>query len=395
MLITNLINIWRKELTDTLRDRKALSQTLMVPLIIGLFYAVLNPALGRLIQSRADDPITIPTQGLEYVTDDFVALLAEFQITLEPFEGDLDAVIVAGEEAAGLIVPPDFGEQVAGEIPASVTLLVNPYSGGVFGGGIELQRVEFAVTTYNQQVSAGRLQIRNVDPALLTPVTMDMQDLSTPAQRAGAFASLMLPLLVGIIAAQGGMFIAIDVTAGEKERGTLEALLVTPTSDTEIFVGKLAAVFTMTLLPVVLTLMGYWVGSNLLPTDWTDGAVLPLSLILQTILLALPLSFFLNVVLMAVSIRTKAFKDAQSSAGPLIFGVTMAAMAAAFVPPVNTLLYLIPIYGTSAIVGKLAVGGAVPMMGVVLSVVGSLAAAAIGIIISLRLFNRERLLYSM
>ena len=133
----------------------------------------------------------------------------------------------------------------------------------------------------------------------------------------------------------------------------------------------------------------------MLPTDWSDGAVLPLSLILQTILLALPLSFFLNVVLMAVSIRTKAFKDAQSSSGPLIFGVTMAAMAAAFVPPVNTLLYLIPIYGTSAIVGKLAVGGAVPMMGVVLSVVGSLAAAAIGIIISLRLFNRERLLYSM
>lgn len=395
MLITNLINIWRKELTDTLRDRKALSQTLMVPLIIGLFYAVLNPAIGRLIQSRADDPITIPTQGLEYVTDDFVTLLAEFQITLEPFEGDLDAVIVAGEESAGLIVPPDFGQKVAGETPATVTLLVNPYSGGVFGGGIELQRVEFAVSTYNQQVSTGRLQIRDIDPTLLTPVTMDMQDLSTPAQRAGAFASLMLPLLVGIIAAQGGMFIAIDVTAGEKERGTLEALLVTPTSDTEIFVGKLSAVFTMTLLPVVLTLMGYWVGSNLLPTDWTDGAVLPLSLILQTILLALPLSFFLNVVLMAVSIRTKAFKDAQSSAGPLIFGVTMAAMAAAFVPPVNTLLYLIPIYGTSAIVGKLAVGGAVPMMGVVLSVVGSLAAAAIGIIISLRLFNRERLLYSM
>ena len=395
MILFNLINIWRKELTDTLRDRKALSQTLMIPLIIGLFYAVLNPAIGRLIQSRAEDPITIPVQGLEYASPDFIALLAQFEITLEPYEGDLEAVVTSGEEAAGMIIPANFADQLLAEQPVAVTLFINPTAGGLFGGGIEVQRVEFAMTSFNQQIGVSRLQVREIDPALLSPVAMDMQDLSTPAQRAGAFASLMLPLLVGIIAAQGGMFIAIDVTAGEKERGTLEALLVTPTSDVEIFVGKLSAVFTMTLAPVVLTLMGYWVGSNLLPEDWTNGAVLPLSLIVQTILLALPLALFLNVVLMAVSIRTKAFKDAQSAAGPLIFGVTMASMAAAFIPPTNVLLYLIPIYGTSAIVGTLAVGGVIPVMGVVLSVVGSIAAALVGIILSLRLFNRERLLYSM
>lgn len=395
MFMTNLLNIWRKELTDTLRDRKALSQTLLIPLIIGLFYAVMNPAIGRLIQSRSDDPITIPVQGLEYVSEDFITSLAQFQITLEPYEGDLQAVVTSGEEASGMIIPPDFADKLAAEEPVTVQLFVNPTAGGLFGGGIELQRVEFAMTTFNQQIGVSRLQVRNVDPALLSPVAVDIQDLSTPAQRAGAFASLMLPLLVGIIAAQGGMFIAIDVTAGEKERGTLESLLVTPTSDVEIFIGKLSAVFTMTLAPLVLTLMGYWVGSNLLPQDWTGGAFLPLNLIVQTIVLALPLALFLNVVLMALSIRTKAFKDAQSSAGPLIFGVTMAAMAAAFVPPTNPLLYLIPVYGTSAIVGAMAVGGVVPVMGIVLSVVGSVAAALVGIILSLRLFNRERLLYSM
>ncbi|MEI2611427.1 MAG: ABC transporter permease [Candidatus Promineifilaceae bacterium] len=395
MLFSNLINIWRKELMDTFRDKKAFRQSLLVPLIIGVFYAVLNPALSRLIQSRADDPVTIATQGLEYAGEDFLATLAEFGITLEPFTGDLEAVIMSGQEAAGIIIPPGFSDNVTTEEPTTITLLLNPTAGGIFGGGFEVQRVEFAFTTYNQTIGVNRLVMRDVDPSLLTPVTLDARDLSTPAQRTGAFASLMLPLLVGIIAAQGGMFIAIDVTAGEKERGTLEALLVTPTSDVEIFVGKLMAVFSMTTMPIVLTLMGYWVGTGLLPADWKNGAVLPFSLILQTIALSLPLALFLNVVLMAVSVRTKAFKDAQSSAGPLIFGVTMAAMAAAFVPPTNPALYLIPVYGTSAIVGKLAVGGLVPGLWILLSVVGSLAAAAIGIVIALRLFNRERLLYSM
>lgn len=380
---------------DTVRDRKVLRQSLLVPLIIGVFYAVLNPALARMIQSRADDPVTIPAQGLEYAGDDFIQAMGSFGITLEAYEGDLEEVITAGEEAAGMIIPEGFSQKITDDEQTTITLLTNPTAGGPFGGGFEVQRLDFALTTYNQLVGVDRLQVRGIDPSLLDPVSLDARDLSTPAQRAGIFASLMLPLLVGIIAAQGGMFIAIDVTAGEKERGTLEALLVTPTSDVEIFVGKLLAVFSMTIVPIVLTLLGFWVGGTLLPADWTGGAVLPLGLVVQAIILTLPLALFLNVVLMAVSIRTKAFKDAQSSAGPLVFGVTMAAMAAAFVPPTNPLLYLIPIYGTSAIVGALAVGGVIPVMGIVLSVVGCVAAAILGIVISMRLFNRERLLYSM
>lgn len=244
-------------------------------------------------------------------------------------------------------------------------------------------------------MAVNRLQARDIDPTILTPVALDAQDLATPAQRAGVFASFMLPILVGVVAVQGGMFIAIDVTAGEKERGTLEALLVTPTSDVEIFVGKLAAVFTMTTVPVALTLLGFWVSSNVLPETMTEGAVLPLDLVVQTILITLPLALFLNVVLMIISVRTKAFKDAQSSATPVTMGVMFVTIEAAFVPPTNTSFFLIPIYGTSAVVGVLAVGGVIPANAVLLSVVGSVAAAVAGIVFALQLFNRERLLYSM
>ena len=84
-----------------------------------------------------------------------------------------------------------------------------------------------------------------------------------------------------------------------------------------------------------------------------------------------------------------------ASATPVTMGVMFVTIAAAFVPPTNTSFFLIPIYGTSAVVGVLAVGGVIPTNAVLLSVVGSVAAAVAGIVFALQLFNRERLLYSM
>jgi sodium transport system permease protein len=364
-MLSNILNICRKELMGTFRDRKALRQALALPIFLGILYAVMNPAINSLIESRAEEPLTVPVQGIEYAGPALIAVLAEFEITLEPFEGDMAAAIEAGEEAAGLVIPAGFADQVAGEQTATLTLLTNNSAGGLFR-----------------------------DPSLLTPVALETRDLATPAQRAGMFASMMLPILVGIVAAQGGMFIAIDVTAGEKERGTLESLLVTPAGDGEILIGKLLAVFTIAMLPLTLTLLGYWGASNLLPESMTNGAVLPLSLVLKAILITLPLALLLDVILMIISVRTKAFKDAQTSVTPVLFTVMLAAIAAAFVPPSHSVLYLIPIYGTSAVVGTLAVGGVVPANAVLFTVVGSLVAAALGIALALKLFDRERLLYS-
>ncbi len=396
-MLNNVLNIWQKELMDIVRDRKGLRQTLVVPLILGIFYAVLNPLLGSLINSRQEDTLVLPVQGLEYAGEEFINTFAQFGIELEPFSGDLEATIASAEEAAGLIFTPGFGENVADEQEATLIVRTNTTSGGLFGGGISLGRLELALNAYNQQITVQRLTERNVDLAVLAPVTLDMDDLASPAQRAGAAASFFLPILVAITAVQGGMFIAIDVTAGEKERGTLESLLVTPSSDAEIFVGKLASVFTITAVPIALTLSGFWIASNLLPESMTEGAgALPVAVILQAILVSLPLALFANVILMVISIRTKTFKDAQSALSPVIFGVLFTAMAAAFVPPTGaSLAYLIPVYGTSAVVGVLTLGGIVPANAVLFSIIGNLLATVVGVIFAMQIFNRERLLYSM
>jgi sodium transport system permease protein len=394
-MIARITNIWRKEIVDSLRDRKALTQALAVPLIVGIFYAVFNPLINSTIVARAKEPVTIPAQGIENAGPALLGTLKQFDITLKPFSGDLRAVVARGEQGAGLIIPPGFADAVAGERPAQLTLLTNQTAGGIFGGSFSSERLDLALKTFEQNEAARRVQARNMDPALLAPVALDAQSLATPEQLAGVFASFTLPILLATIVAQGGLFVAIDVTAGEKERGTLEALLVTPATDAEILLGKLAAVFTISCIPIVLTFMGFWVASALLPASVTSGAVLPLAVIIGAILIGLPLALFVNVVTMIVSIRTKSFKDAQSAATPVMLGVIAPAMAAAFIPPTGVLGYLIPIYGSSALVSSMATGGIVPQFAWIFSVAGSLLAAAVGIAIALRLFNRERLLYGV
>lgn len=394
-MLTNYLNLWYKEILEMIRDKKALRQGILIPVILGAFYAVINPLIGELVNSRSEDTLIIPVQGLEYADEDFIETFAQFDIVLEPYEGDMETAVSTAEETAGIIFIPGFAQQVADEENAQLILLTNPTAGGMFGGGLSLNRIQLAMSTYNRQLTIERLEAREVDLEVLTPVILETQDLSTAAQRAGVAASLFLPMLVAIGAVNGGSFIAIDATAGEKERGTLEALLATPASDVQIFVGKLLAVFTVTAVPIALTLLAFWGVTNILPESMTNGGALPFSVILLAILITLPLALFANVLLMIISIRTKGFKEAQSAMAPVLFGVTFVALAAAFLSPTSSILFLIPVYGTSAVVGVLAQSGVMPANAILFSVLGSLLATAVIVVIALRLFNRERLLYSI
>jgi sodium transport system permease protein len=388
-------NIWRKELTDGLRDRKALTQALLVPLVLGIFYAIFNPLINSMLSERAREPVTIPAIGIQHADQRLIDVLGQVDVTLKPYEGDLQDAVRRGVESVGLLIPEGFSERIGQEQPAELTLYTNSAAGGIFGGSFSAERLDLAIKTYTEQVTMARVQERNLDPSLLAPVSVSQRELATPAQLGGIFASFTLPILLATIVAQGGMFLAIDVTAGEKERGTLESVLVTPANDFEIFMGKLSAVFTLTCVPIVLTFMGFYVASNVMPESMTQGAVLPFDVVLGAILLSLPLALFFDAALMIISVRTKAIKDAQQALTPFMFAAIAPAMVAAFATPSNPLMYGIPVYGTAALVGKLATGAPLPEIAFLLAVLGSLVAAAVCIFIGLRAFNRERLLYGV
>ncbi|MGB1249951.1 MAG: ABC transporter permease [Candidatus Promineifilaceae bacterium] len=396
-----ITNIWRKELTDSLRDRRALRQALMMPIVLGVFYALLNPILGSVfegqIEQQAQEAAVVTTIGSDNISEGLDLVLSSALIRLDEWSGtraELETLIESGELSVALVVPAGFVDAVDGENSAEIELLLNT-GGNAFDIDTTTRRLQGALGAYGDQLVTQRLTERGIDPAILNPIQIESVVLTTPAQQGGAQASFLLPILLSVVVVTGGMFIAIDVTAGEKERGTLESLLLTPASDAEIFIGKLLAVFTMTNIPLILTFAGYGITSALLPESLSKGAVVPAGVIIGSILVALPLAFAVNVILMIMAIRTKTFKDAQSAAAPITMLTMFPAMASGFFPPSSAVWYLIPAYGTGAVAGKLAVDGSIPMMEFGVTIISCLVLAGIGIVIGLRLFDRERLLYSM
>jgi sodium transport system permease protein len=389
----DVMNIWRKEIMDTVRDRKGMTQAIVIPLVIGIFYASFTPMLMKAMTARREKPLTIPARGIEYADARLLDTFGKYGITLEEYEGDLEAVIQDAKKESGLVFEPGFTEEVAEERPATARLLTNSTAGGIFGGGFSDTRLQLAVSAYNQMVVADRMAARQVDPSILVPVALNTEDLATPEQRGAFMASFYLTILVAVTVAQGGLFVAIDVTAGEKERGTLESLLVTPASDMSVFLGKLGAVFTISVIPLVLTLTAFWAVSNLMPPGMAGDSGLPGFMLTASLITGLPLALIVSVAQMMISVRARTFRDAQSGATPLIFAVMIPGFVAAFSQAKALWSCLLPVYGPFAAMNRMAQAGGLQWDAMALSVVGSLIAAAVVSPVAIKMFTRETLLY--
>lgn len=392
-MLRDVMNIWRKELMDTVRDRKGMTQAIVIPVVIGIFYASFTPMLMKAMTARREKPLTIPAQGIAYADARLLDTFSRYGITLEEYEGDLEAVIQEAKKESGLVFGPGFAEDVAEERPATARLLTNSTAGGIFGGGFSDTRLQLAVGAYNQMVVAERIAAREVDPSILVPVALSQEDLATPEQLGAFFASFYLSLLVAVTVAQGGLFVAIDVTAGEKERGTLESLLVTPASDMAVFLGKLGAVFTISLLPLILTLTAYWAVSNLMPPSMAGVAGLPGFMLTASLITGLPLALVVSIAQMMISVRARTFRDAQSGATPLIFAVMIPGFVAAFSQAKALWSCLLPVYGPFAAMGRIAQAGGLQWDAMALSIVGSCIAAAVVLPVAMKMFTRETLLF--
>lgn len=398
---TRITNIWFKELMDSLRDRRALRQAILTPVAIGILYAIMNPlifaGIERQVERQSQESLIVPTLGSENIDAGLAAILDEADIILEEYSGTraaLEAEVTEGDLKTALVIPADFAATVAAEGVADLELLVNT-GGSAFDIDTSAVRLRSVIDGYGQLLVSQRLAARGVDPSILTPIELTQVSLTTPEQAANQLSGLYLPILIAIVVVQGGMFVAIDVTAGEKERGTLESLLVTPSTDLEIFLGKLLAVFTTTLIPLVLTFVAFGLSTNLLPASLSEGATIPISTLVGSIVIAIPLAIVANILLMILAIRTKTFKDAQSAVTPFTFLIIFPMMAAGFFPSDNPLVAAIPVYGTGTVAAQLGTGNTFPWLMFALSVVGCAVLAVIAFIIAMRLFDRERLLYSM
>jgi sodium transport system permease protein len=272
--------------------------------------------------------MTLPVIGAEYAPT-LMAVLESKDIKVERRDLDENQIrnaIAQREIKVALRIPEDFAERWSKSEPAAVEIFVD--TSDQFGGDASATRVSRAINAYSQQVSQTRLVLRGVDPTSMVAVVVHEIDVSTPSSRA-VFALGMLSYLTIFAMLFGGMYLAIDATAGERERGSLESLLTAPMPRSHLIYGKIAATASYMLISMGLTLAACALSLQYVRLEEL-GMSLSMDLLttIKLFVVAAPLAIFGAGLLTVVASFTRSFREAQSY---LTFAISIPTLPLIFV----------------------------------------------------------------
>lgn len=315
----------RKEVTETLRDRRAMLMTIATAALAGPIFLAL---IFNMIASQGERARTLrlPVGGAQYAPA-LVAFLEREGVRIQPLPADAEARIRAGELDVALVVDPAYDDQVADGKPAKVSLI---YDRSRDRARASIDQAESLLRAYNRQWGAQRLMLRGVVPEVAQPLDIVAVDLATP-QQSGALV-LFLVAYYGLFAAvMGGMPVALDATAGERERQSLEPLLATPASAGEIVVGKWLAVAAFALLVVIVTLAGFTLTLTFAPLPPVGVPFLFGGReFVRFLVILLPMIALMPAVLLWLGSRGRTIKEAQTNLSLLLFVVSIVPVAQLF-----------------------------------------------------------------
>lgn len=389
--------VWLKEMLDTLRDRRTLWAMVLGPvLIMPLFVILPQKLVSQQYKEQEKAVITLAVSGGGHAPGLMTFLRSDPAIEVIESE-DLEPLLRDEKALVGLRIPENFEADLAQEKQPSQIVVLSDQS--KMTASVQMARVETLLMTFAQGVVAQRMAARGVDVTLLTPFTTGHENLATPQQMGGAYLAMMLPMFIILWGLVGGMYTAIDVTAGEKERLTLEPLLITPAGRVQVVSGKLLAVITTSLAALILALTSMLLAFMIAAPEMgaTDGAVtytVSMQTALLVLLAAFPIALMFGALEIAVCLFARSFKEAQNYIVPLQFVVLIPAMAVMLIPDLSPGLpvYAIPIFGSNLILRDLFLGTAGGLeLGVVLA--SSALYAAIGLVFAVWQFHREQVLF--
>lgn len=318
--------IFCKELRDALRDRRTLAVALLSAVAVGPLVLVLLSTLVADLERRADAR-ELRVAGIEHAPSLRNYLERQTYVVLSP-PVDWELQLGAGDLAEPVVVVgPDFEAELAAARAPQVEIVThsaNPRAQAAVG------RASALLAGFNQEQATLRLALRGVAPGLVQAVQVAPRDLADPAAR-GAQLTGIVPIFVLMAVLYGALNAALDSTAGERERGSLEPLLMTPAAHGALATGKWAAVAAVAMLVAVLSCLSFLPGQWLLQSEALAALFRygPREAALFAALL-LPLAGTLAALLMAVAIRSRSVKEAQANASGLMLLVSLAPLATLF-----------------------------------------------------------------
>jgi len=379
-----------KEIIDNLRDR----QTLFYALLFG---PVLLPVIlgGSLVASFKQLSIDFDEiQPLSVINASSAPNLVEFlysnNVDVVDAPDDVELSVRYGDIPVVLEIPLDFSELLRHADTVPLTLHVNSADKDSTKAS---RRIRTILSVYDQTLNSLRLQHRGIDPNIFDSVRVIENDVSDDGASGQLLASI-LPFLFIMSMIMGGYYLAIDTTAGERERQSLEPLLSLPLSRSALVFGKYSATFCFVTLSSLLTAISIYTLFRVFPVEILNGQIRFDGLtITRAFLLASPLLFFVSALLITVSAVTRSTKQAQTYLGLMMIIPMAPFFVLQFITVRSTAVTMpYPMLSQYQLLESVVLGNTIPWHHIALSAAGTLACTCLLMWLASRLYHRERIL---
>ena len=392
-----IFSIFKKELTDVLRDRRTLFFMIVIPVIVMPLILIGSIKFQEYQSKKSDEKVlniglinkTSDSQIRDYLLDQKGVYLVE-DIDLDSLELGIKNDSLQG----GLYIHKNFINDISANGMGEVEVY---YKSSDLMSKAK-NRIYNALDIYKNEVVSERLSEFNVDKGLLEPLDIINKDMSTKKETIGKAVGGLIPYMLVIFIFLGAMYPAIDLGAGEKERGSLETLLSSPATKFEITVGKLMVVSLAGMVSGLISVVGISAPIYLLGNipDQIKSTVLEIIspfIIVSVIILMIPIAIFFASMLLSISFYARSFKEAQSLMGPLNIVIIVPLMLT--IGPgieIDHITALIPLINVGLLTKEILAGSAQPIY-FIETLSSLLFFAAIGIRFSVYWFNKENTIF--
>lgn len=387
-MIRRILPVLRKEWVDHLRDRRSVASALVSPLLGPVVLAVMLSLLAS--WNRQDKPLTVPVKGGEHAPN-FVAFLERYGAVVKEAPADYEAQVEDGRLDLALVIPDDYAADFArGEAPRLQLVVDNSRQQAM----ASVRRARRLLSAYVSEVGALRMYARGLSPTLANPVAVDELDLATSAKQAGNLLNAV-PYFLLLAVFMGGMHLAIDSTAGERERGSLEPLLLNPVPRSVLVIGKWASVVLVTWIAAAVCLGAFMVILARLPLEDLGVRVnLGGRELLAICGALLPLTFFTAALQMLVATYARSFKEAQNYIQLLIILPTVPGIFLTF-STVKPALWMmaVPTLGQQLLINGAVRGETSAASWFALAALASVAGTAAALAVAIRLLRKEQIIF--
>ncbi len=343
MSARKILAVFRKEVLDSLRDRRTLMVMVLLPIVLYpamfIFMTQLTSAgIARLQQERS----RVSAGGqVPPVLDSLL-------------RGDTSLVFCPSPEPAADLATRDISAWMEWRRGADSAVIY--YDGAKEKSRLALSRLRDVAENYRSTLLKERLARAGVDSAVLEPFGLREENTAPPSRMGGMVLGVLLPILLIVCMMMGAMYPAMDLTAGEKERGTMETILAAPVDKRELFLGKFLTVAAIAVITGALNLFSMMMtfSAGLVQLGAATGrmefSIGPASLALVFLSL-LPLALFVSAVLLSASLFARSFKDAQNLVTPVYLPLVLLTQVAVM-PGIqlNRLLALVPVANVTLLI---------------------------------------------